>query len=138
MLVAGAAWGSAVDGFTVSAARGLRGLVHRALTRGLSLSEWGLEPAAGEGTVKEKAVRAGCPFFKKETGCPYFFKTGFCPLKTGVSKHECTSSCKLRRSRLRPAFSREKKLNIVLKPKKIIILVTWSGLTLSKNLLTNH
>jgi DNA polymerase (family 10) len=27
----------------------------RALARGLSLSEWGLEPAGGEGTVKEKA-----------------------------------------------------------------------------------
>lgn len=27
---------------------------HRALTRGLSLSEWGLVPAEGEGTVKEK------------------------------------------------------------------------------------
>lgn len=30
---------------------------HRALTRGLSLSEWGLMPADGEGTVKEKVGR---------------------------------------------------------------------------------
>lgn len=32
---------------------------HRALTRGLSLSEWGLVPAEGEGTVKEKVGRVG-------------------------------------------------------------------------------
>ncbi len=31
----------------------------RALDRGLSLSEWGLVPAAGEGTAKEKAGRKG-------------------------------------------------------------------------------
>ncbi|PTY04964.1 DNA polymerase/3'-5' exonuclease PolX [Opitutaceae bacterium EW11] len=31
----------------------------RALARGLSLSEWGLEPAEGEGTVKEKAGKVG-------------------------------------------------------------------------------
>jgi DNA polymerase (family 10) len=30
---------------------------HRALMHGLSLSEWGLVPAAGEGTVKEKITR---------------------------------------------------------------------------------
>lgn len=30
---------------------------HRALTRGLSMSEWGLVPAAGEGTAKEKAEK---------------------------------------------------------------------------------
>jgi len=30
----------------------------RALARGLSLSEWGLVPAEGEGTAKEKAVNA--------------------------------------------------------------------------------
>lgn len=30
----------------------------RALARGLSLSEWGLVPAAGEGTAKDKAARA--------------------------------------------------------------------------------
>jgi hypothetical protein len=42
--------------------------------------------AKGKGcTVKEKALEAGCPFFKKESGCPYFFKTGFCPLKSGVN-----------------------------------------------------
>jgi DNA polymerase (family 10) len=35
----------------------------RALARGLSLSEWGLVPAEGEGTAKEKAARA-----KPETG----------------------------------------------------------------------
>ena len=35
MLVAGAAWGSAVDGLAVSAARELRTMVHRALTRGI-------------------------------------------------------------------------------------------------------
>jgi DNA polymerase (family 10) len=32
---------------------------HRALQRGLSMSEWGLVPAEGEGTAKEKAERAG-------------------------------------------------------------------------------
>lgn len=32
----------------------------RALERGLSMSEWGLVPAEGEGTAKEKAERAGC------------------------------------------------------------------------------
>jgi DNA polymerase (family 10) len=37
----------------------------RALARGLSLSEWGLVPAEGEGTAKEKAARA-----KPETGYP--------------------------------------------------------------------
>ena len=37
----------------------------RALARGLSLSEWGLVPAEGEGTVKDKAARA-----KAETGVP--------------------------------------------------------------------
>ncbi|MDB6094059.1 MAG: hypothetical protein JWM32_1621 [Verrucomicrobia bacterium] len=31
----------------------------RALSRGLSLSEWGLVPAEGEGTAKEKAEKAG-------------------------------------------------------------------------------
>ena len=35
-------------------------------------------------TVKDKALKAGCPFFRKDTGCPYFFKTGACPLKAGV------------------------------------------------------
>ncbi len=34
-------------------------LRHRALQRGLSLSEWGLVPAEGEGTAKEKAAAAG-------------------------------------------------------------------------------
>jgi DNA polymerase (family 10) len=34
---------------------------HRALLRGLSLSEWGLMPAAGEGTVKDKVARVGAP-----------------------------------------------------------------------------
>ena len=34
LLVAGAAWGAAVDGLTASAARGLKSMVHRALTRG--------------------------------------------------------------------------------------------------------
>lgn len=34
-------------------------LRQRALERGLSLSEWGLVPAAGEGTAKEKAAAAG-------------------------------------------------------------------------------
>ena len=39
----------------------------RALARGLSLSEWGLVPAEGAGTVKEKAARtSGAP--KPETG----------------------------------------------------------------------
>jgi DNA polymerase (family 10) len=37
----------------------------RALARGLSLSEWGLVPAEGEGTAKEKAARA---LTKPETG----------------------------------------------------------------------
>lgn len=32
---------------------------HRALGRGLSMSEWGLVPAEGEGTAKEKAEQAG-------------------------------------------------------------------------------
>ncbi len=32
---------------------------HRALAQGLSMSEWGLVPAEGEGTAKEKAERAG-------------------------------------------------------------------------------
>lgn len=32
---------------------------HRALQRGLSMSEWGLVPAAGEGTAKEKAEQRG-------------------------------------------------------------------------------
>jgi DNA polymerase (family 10) len=32
---------------------------HRAQERGLSMSEWGLVPAAGEGTAKEKAERMG-------------------------------------------------------------------------------
>lgn len=32
---------------------------HRALARGLSMSEWGLVPAEGEGTAKEKAERSG-------------------------------------------------------------------------------
>ncbi len=32
---------------------------HRALQRGLSMSEWGLVPAAGEGTAKEKAEQLG-------------------------------------------------------------------------------
>ena len=35
LVVAGAAWGSAVDGLTSSAARELRSVVHRALTRGV-------------------------------------------------------------------------------------------------------
>ncbi len=35
MMVAGAAWGAAVDGLTASAARVLRTVVHRALTRGV-------------------------------------------------------------------------------------------------------
>ena len=35
MMVAGAAWGAAVDGLTVSAARVLRTAAHRALTRGV-------------------------------------------------------------------------------------------------------
>lgn len=33
----------------------------RALARGLSLSEWGLVPAEGEGTAKDKAARARAP-----------------------------------------------------------------------------
>lgn len=44
----------ALHHFTGSKAHNVE-LRHRALTRDLSLSEWGLEPAAGEGTVKEKA-----------------------------------------------------------------------------------
>ena len=32
---------------------------HRALQRGLSMSEWGLVPAEGEGTAKEKAAQRG-------------------------------------------------------------------------------
>ena len=32
---------------------------HRALQRGLSMSEWGLVPAEGEGTAKEKAAKLG-------------------------------------------------------------------------------
>ena len=32
---------------------------HRALQRGLSMSEWGLVPAEGEGTAKEKAAQLG-------------------------------------------------------------------------------
>jgi hypothetical protein len=35
--------------------------------------------------LKDKAVAAGCPFFKKETGCPSFFKSGACPLKEKVT-----------------------------------------------------
>ena len=38
----------------------------RALTRGLSLSEWGLVPAAGEGTAKEKAEKGGSVKAKSE------------------------------------------------------------------------
>jgi DNA polymerase (family 10) len=38
----------------------------RALTRGLSLSEWGLVPAAGEGTAKEKAENGGSVKAKSE------------------------------------------------------------------------
>jgi DNA polymerase (family 10) len=38
----------------------------RALARGLSLSEWGLVPSAGEGTVKQKAAAKAKP----ETGLP--------------------------------------------------------------------
>jgi len=34
---------------------------HRALQRGLSMSEWGLVPAEGEGTAKEKAEKLGPP-----------------------------------------------------------------------------
>jgi DNA polymerase (family 10) len=41
-------------------------LRQRALARGLSLSEWGLVPAEGEGTAKEKAEKAKAE--KRETG----------------------------------------------------------------------
>lgn len=40
----------------------------RALTRGLSLSEWGLVPAEGEGTAKAKAEAAKAKKKKTETG----------------------------------------------------------------------
>ncbi|MDO8543300.1 MAG: helix-hairpin-helix domain-containing protein [Opitutaceae bacterium] len=44
----------------------------RALARGLSLSEWGLVPAEGEGTVKEKAARgiADCGLRISDSGKP--------------------------------------------------------------------
>ena len=41
-------------------------LAQRALDRGLSLSEWGLVPAAGEGTAKEKAEKGGSVKAKSE------------------------------------------------------------------------
>ncbi len=40
----------------------------RALARGLSLSEWGLVPAEGEGTAKEKAEAAKAKAGKRENG----------------------------------------------------------------------
>ena len=35
--------------------------------------------------MKDKALAAGCPFFKEETGCPLAFRSGACPLKEKVS-----------------------------------------------------
>lgn len=43
-------------------------LRQRALERGLSLSEWGLVPAAGEGTAKEKAERGASVVIDDEAG----------------------------------------------------------------------
>lgn len=40
----------------------------RALARGLSLSEWGLVPAEGEGTVKQKVGTAAAPVAKVQAG----------------------------------------------------------------------
>jgi DNA polymerase (family 10) len=68
---------------------------HRALQRGLSMSEWGLVPAEGEGTAKEKAAQRG-PQSDIKTEAQLFEKLGlaFIPpeLREGLGEIEAAES----------------------------------------------
>ena len=68
---------------------------HRALQRGLSMSEWGLVPAEGEGTAKEKAAKLG-PQSEITTEAQLFQKLGlaFVPpeLREGLGEIEAAES----------------------------------------------
>jgi DNA polymerase (family 10) len=72
----------------------------RALARGLSLSEWGLLPAEGEGTVKEKAGRAAAkPEIHSETELFAALGLTFIPpeLREGLGEIEAAEKSQLPR-----------------------------------------
>ncbi len=82
----------------------------RALERGLSLSEWGLVPAEGEGTAKEKAERGESKVVEDEAGLFRELGLAFVPpaLREGLGEIEAAEAGELPRlieaSDLRGAF----------------------------------
>ncbi len=69
----------------------------RALDRGLSLSEWGLVPAAGEGTAKEKAARSEGVAAPDEAGVFAALGLSFVPpeLREGLGEIEAAEKGEL-------------------------------------------
>lgn len=69
----------------------------RALDRGLSLSEWGLVPAAGEGTAKEKAARSEGVAAADEAGVFAALGLSFVPpeLREGLGEIEAAEKGEL-------------------------------------------
>ncbi len=99
----------ALHHFTGSKAHNVQ-MRQRALARGLSLSEWGLAPAGGEETVKEKAARKGSEAVRDED--ELFSRLGLHPippeLREGLGEIEAAEAGELPRlielSDLRGAF----------------------------------
>ncbi len=73
------------------------GMRQRALERGLSLSEWGLVPAAGEGTAKEKAERGESKVVEDEAGLFRELGLAFVPpaLREGLGEIEAAEQGEL-------------------------------------------